>query len=172
MADERKHDLPDASSAAATLAGGAAGFGFGMLLSPLKSKIFFFVLTATLASGGWLIYRAVHGSGAENTIDSLAPWTLRAGVSFIAAFVFAYLVRKVVKIALLIGALLVGGAILIHKLGLGLTTSDIDHLKDNIAHTAESMQHTADSWWTTAKAYLPSSTAAGAGVWRGTKHNA
>ncbi|HLP85835.1 MAG TPA: hypothetical protein VK157_15905 [Phycisphaerales bacterium] len=172
MADEIKPELTDASSAAATIAGGAAGFGMGMLFSPLKSKIFFLVLAATAASAGWLVFRATNGAGESTALDSAAPWMLRAGVSFIAAFVFAFLVRKVIKVALLVGAILIGGAVLIHKLGLGLSTSDIDHLKDNVAETAQAVQRTADSLWATIKPYLPSGGAAGVGLWRGARHNA
>lgn len=172
MSEETKQQLDQSAAAAATLTGGAAGLGLGLFLSPFKSKIFFLVLTLTVASAGWLAYCSFTDTAGSDTLNALAPWTLRAGISFIAAFIFAWLVRKVVKLALLVGAVLVGGAILIHKLGLGLTAHDIDHLKTNVADAAATIQSTADTWWTTLKTYLPSGTAAGAGIWRGARHNA
>lgn len=170
---DQSNPLPEnAASSAATLAGGAAGLGMGFFLSPFKSKIFFIVLLLTLGSTGWLVARSFTDLHSNAALDSTTPWMLRVGVSFLAAFIFAWLVRKVIKIALLVGAVLIGGAILIHKLGLGLSTSDIDHLKDNVAETAQAVQRTADSLWATIKTYLPSGTAAGAGLWRGARHNA
>lgn len=172
MPDQPAPQHDPSASTVATLTGGAAGLSMGMFLSPLKSKLFFLTLILTLGSAGWLTYRALTDTAAGTSLDSFAPWTLRAGVSFIAAFIFAWLVRKVIKIALLVGAVLIGGAVLIHKLGLGLTASDIDTLKSNVADAAATIQTTADTWWTTLKTYLPSGTAAGAGIWRGAKHNA
>lgn len=171
MSDQSNPVPENAATSAATLAGGAAGLGMGFFFSPFKSKIFFVVLLLTLGSTGWLIARSFADIQSNAALDSASPWMLRAGISFLAAFIFAWLVRKVIKIALLVGAVLVGGAILIHKLGLGLTATDVEQLKANVADAAHTMQATADTWWTTIKTYLPSGTAAGAGLWRGARHN-
>jgi uncharacterized membrane protein (Fun14 family) len=171
MSDQTNPVSENAATSAATLAGGAAGLGMGFFFSPFKSKLFFVVLLLTLGSTGWLVARSLTDMHGNAALDSATPWMLRAGISFIAAFIVAWLVRKVIKIALLVGAVLVGGAVLIHKLGLGLSASDIDHLKSNVADAANTMQATADTWWTTIKTYLPSGTAAGAGLWRGARHN-
>jgi uncharacterized membrane protein (Fun14 family) len=157
------------ANVATTAASGAAGAGLGLISSPFKSKIFLLVLLTTLGSAGWIAYRAVNDTASESFVDNAAPWLLRAGISFIAAFIFAYLVKRVIKLALIVGGVLIAGAIVIHKLGLGLSASDVDNVKDHVRDAAAAVQQQADTWWSTIKTYLPSGGAAGAGLWRGAR---
>ncbi len=144
----------------------------GLLFLPLRSKMFLLASLGVLFGGGTMVANAMN----EGTVSGLAldasPWALRVGISFIAAFVFAYLVRKAIKWGLILGGLLIGGAILVHKLGLGLSADDVASLKHHVDEVARTAQHAADTLWANIKTYLPSAGSAGFGLWRGAKHDA
>jgi hypothetical protein len=110
-----------------------------------------------------------HFGVSGDALVSWAPWMLRIGVSFLAAFVFAFLVKRVIMLALLVGGIALAGAFIIHKLGLGLESSHVEAVKDSVAHAAHEVQAYADSTWAHIKQYLPSGGAAGAGLWRGAR---
>lgn len=158
------------ADATTTAAAGAAGLGLGLITSPFRSRLFKLALLAMIASAGWLAYRAAFGgTGVQTTPDSVAPWLLRLSISFAAAFVFASLLRRALKLAVLVGVALVGCVYAAHKLGLGVTAADVENVKHQAADAATAAQHAADGWWAAAKPYLPSSGAAGVGLWRGSK---
>lgn len=161
----------------ARVAGGAAmGLTLGLLFSPLRSKLFVLALLGTLAGAGVLVYGAVKGDEASSGVLSSgslrdgAPWALRVGVSFMAAFVFAFLLRKVVKWALLVGGTLIAAAVLVHTLGLGLSAEHVEQVRDAVESSAEVAQDAASSLWARITPYLPSGGAAGLGMWRGARH--
>ncbi len=147
----------------------------GLLFSPLRSKMFMLACLGVLFGGGTMVANAMKEGSAAGSMPSLAmdaaPWALRVGISFIVAFVFAFLVRKAIKWGLILGGLLVGGAILVHKLGLGLSADDVASLKQHVDEVARTAQHAADTLWANIKTYLPSAGSAGIGLWRGAKHD-
>ncbi len=96
---------------------------------------------------------------------------MRVGVSFIAAFVFAFLVRRAVKWALIIGGVLTAAAYFLNKLGLGISHDQLVELQNHVQSGADAVQHSADSLWeSTIKPQLPNTSAAGVGLWRGLRH--
>ena len=139
----------------------------GLLRGAFGSKLF--ALAALLTAGG-VCYHALAKGGTPETA-SWSLWAMRIGVSFLVAFLFAYLIKRAIKTALLVGAVLIGGAILLHKLGIGVSDEHLASLKDATARSAEYIQHQADTAWATIKTYLPSGGAAGAGLWKGARHN-
>lgn len=160
---------PIAANAGA-VTGGLAGAGLALATAPLRSLLFKLAAAALLGSAGWLAYRAVTGSGANpGTLDAVAPGLLRVSISFLAAFVFAYALKRANKLALLVGLVLVGCVYAAHKLGLGLSAADVENLKHQVADAASVAQHAADNWWAQVKHYLPSGSAAGVGLWRGSR---
>ena len=73
--------------------------------------------------------------------------------------------------ALLIGGTLIAGAMLLHWLGLGVSTEHVDALKEGLQHTTTAIKQQGDHMWEIAKTYLPSGTAAGAGLWKGARQD-
>lgn len=149
-----------------------AGRGVWRLLTaPLRSKLFMLGLLVTGLGAALVAAPALgkHFGGSGDALVSWAPWMLRVGVSFLAAFVFAFLVRRVITLALLVGGVALAGVFIIHKLGLGLDSSHVEAVKDTIASTTQEVQAYADSTWANMKQYLPSGGAAGAGLWRGAR---
>jgi uncharacterized membrane protein (Fun14 family) len=147
-----------------------------LFLLPFKSKLFALATLAVLFGAGTMIYNAAQAhNGGGGSMDNLAidaaPWSLKAGVSFIAAFVFAFLLRLAIKMALLIGGTLIAGAMLLHWLGLGVSTEHVDALKEGLQHTTTAIKQQGDHMWEIAKTYLPSGTAAGAGLWKGARQD-
>ncbi len=156
------------NSAAGLAAGTIAGAGLGLFFSPLKSKLFLLALLATGAAAYFVVSAGMKDPAAAP--PEWAPTTLRVGSSFLAAFVFAYLVRRAIVMALLIGGALVAGAVVLHKLGLGVSQEHIDTINQTVSDATEEVQKTADSAWTHIKPYLPSGGAAGFGLFRGARH--
>jgi len=139
----------------------------GLFFSPFKSKPFLLALIGTL-TGVFFVVKGQVVEGARS--PPWAIWSMRIGISFIAAFAFAFLVRRAVKWALIIGSLLIAAAYMLNKLGIGISQQQIADLQDSINAGAENIQHAADSAWASVKPHLPSSGAAGAGLWRGMRH--
>ena len=156
------------TSVAGVAAGAIAGAGLGFFLSPLKSKLFLLGLVATGAATYFVVGAAMKEPAAAP--PDWAPSTLRVGSSFLAAFVFAYLVRRAIVMALLIGGVLVAGAVVLHKLGLGVSQEQLDTINQTVSDATEQVQKTADTAWTHIKPYLPSGGAAGFGLFRGARH--
>lgn len=167
MSDERQKSSDSDGSLIGTAAAVGAGSLFGLFFSPFKSKLFLLALIATLA-GGYFIVKQSQDSTAE--VPGWAPWAMRIGISFVAAFVFAYLVRRAIKWAIIIGGALIAGAFFLNKLGFGITQDQIEQLKEQVNDSEAVIKQTADSAWTAIKPHLPSSGAAGAGLWRGVRH--
>jgi uncharacterized membrane protein (Fun14 family) len=158
----RDNDKPLAVGVVAGAAGGLAG----LLTSPLRSKLFLVALLATLAGGGYVLYGQIQS---DTPVPAWAPNAMRIGASFVAAFAFTFLVRKAVMTALLVGGTLVAGAILLNKLGVGITQSQLDALKHQIEEGAQAIQQAGDSTWNQLKHYLPSGGAAGFGAYKGAR---
>lgn len=156
------------TSVAGVAAGAIAGAGLGFFLSPLRSKLFLLALLATGAAAYFVVSAGMKDPAAAP--PDWAPTTLRVGASFLAAFVFAYLVRRAIVLALLVGGVLVAGAVVLHKLGLGVSQQQVDTINQTVHDAAEQVQKTADSTWTHIKPYLPSGGAAGFGLFRGARH--
>lgn len=156
------------TSAAGAAAGAIAGAGLGFFFSPLKSKLFLLALIATGAAAYFVVSAGMKEPAAAP--PDWAPTTLRVGSSFLAAFVFAYLVRRAIVMALLIGGVLIAGAVVLHKLGLGVSQEHIDTINQTVHDATEQVQKTADTAWTHIKPYLPSGGAAGFGLFRGARH--
>lgn len=157
----------DQASHAATAISAGAGSLMGLVTSPLRSKLFLLALTATIAGGGMLAKAAINHEPAP---PGWASFAFRVGASFVAAFIFAYLVRRTIVLSLLIGGGLVAIAITLNKLGIGITDSDLKELNEQVHKTAETIQTSADSAWAYIKTYLPSGGAAGFGFLRGVRH--
>lgn len=162
---------PDRDGIVERAAKGAGKGAWRLLTAPLRSKLF---LLCTLFTGTGAALVAVPGLAnglgpAGETLAAWSPWLLRIGVSFLAAFIFAFLVKRVIKLALLVGGAAVVGAIVIHKLGLGLESEHVAAVKTTVADAAQHAQAYADGVWANIKQYLPSSGAAGAGMWRGAR---
>lgn len=168
------HDDTSLLAGSATAAtAGLAGAGLALVTSPLRSWLFKLALVAVLGSAGWLGYRAATGGTADPGMpDSIAPWLLRVSISFLAAFVFAYTLKRAIKLALLVGVVVVGCVYAAHKLGLGLSAADVENVQQQMADAASAAQHAADGWWAQVKHYLPSGSAAGVGIWRGSRLSA
>lgn len=150
----------------------SAGKGlFRLITAPLRSKLF--VLGALVTGLGAALIAvpalAKQFGGSGDQLVSWAPWMLRIGVSFLAAFIFAFFVRRVIKLALLVGGAAIIGAIAVHKLGIGLESSHVDAIKSTVQNVTAEAQAYADSTWATIKHYLPSGGAASAGLWRGAR---
>jgi uncharacterized membrane protein (Fun14 family) len=124
-----------------------------------------------LFGAGAMIYNAAQAESMDNLAMDAAPWSLKAGISFIAAFVFSFLLRLAIKMALLIGGTLIAGAMLLHWLGLGVSGEHIDSLKEGMQQTAAAIKQQGEAMWETAKQYLPSGAAAGAGLWKGARQD-
>lgn len=150
------------------VAAAVTGVGLGLFFSPFRSKLFLLALLAT-GAGAYFVASASMKQPAVAPPE-WAPVALRVGVSFLAAFVFAYLVRRAIVMALIVGGILIGGAVLLHTLGLGVSQQQLDSLGQTVHDTAEKMQQTADSAWAHIKPYLPSGGAAGFGFYRGVRH--
>jgi hypothetical protein len=148
----------------------SAGKGvFRLLTAPFRSKLFLLGCIVT-GLGGALIVAPTLGKqfgGMGDTLVALSPWMLRVGISFLAAFLFAFFVKRVIKLALLVGGSAVLIAIAVHKLGLGMSAEHVDMVKDTVTHATQEAQAYADGLWASIKPYLPSSGAAGVGMWRG-----
>lgn len=139
---------------------------FGLVTSPLRSKLFLLAVVATLAGAGMIGWTGMH----DQAPGAWAPWCVRVGASFIAAFVFAYLVRRALIAAVLIGGGLIAIAVALNKLGLGVSREHMDTIDREIHAGTEAVQSAADSVWQTIKTHLPSSGAAGVGLFSGARH--
>jgi len=145
----------------------AGGSVVGMFTSPLRSKLFMIAVLATVAAGGALAWTSLKG---DPSPGPWAPWCLRLGISFIAAFVFAYLLRRAIIAAVFIGGALIGIAVLLNKLGLGLSREQLDSIDEQVRSGTEAVRTGAESMWQTVKPHLPSGAAAGFGLFRGALH--
>lgn len=95
-------------------------------------------------------------------IDENAPATVRYGASFIAAFLIAYALKKVIKSVLLIAGLLIG-AILTLKY-LGLFNYDWVSAQSQVEQGVEFARTEGEKFRGTIMGYLPSGLSAGAGA--------
>ncbi|GEM_PF-1546858 len=146
------------------------GFRWSRLIFlPFKSKLFALATIAVLFGAGALAYNAINQGAVDGLALDAAPWSLRAGVSFMAAFVFAFLMRLAIKMALIVGGLLIGGAMLLHWLGLGVSAEGIEQLKEGVQHATATIKAQGNAYWETAQQYLPSGGAAGLGLWKGSR---
>jgi uncharacterized membrane protein (Fun14 family) len=144
---------------------------FSLVFAPLRSKLF---LLATLLAGGGagsIIYQNMNGTGSAAT-SSASTWAFRIGISFVVAFLFAFLVKRAVKFALFVGATLVAGAYFLNKLGIGVTEQHMQSLEEGTKGAAGWLQLQADTMWAKVSQYLPSGVTAGFGLFRGARHAA
>lgn len=139
---------------------------FGLVTSPLRSKLFLLAGIATLAGAGMIGWAGMN----DEAPGAWASWCVKVGASFIAAFVFAYLLKRAMIAALLIGGVLSAVAVALNKLGLGVSSEHMDTIDREIHAGTEAVQSAADSVWQTVKAHLPSSGAAGVGLFTGARH--
>lgn len=100
-------------------------------------------------------------------IDENAPATVRYGASFIAAFLIAYAMKKVIRSVLLIAGLLIG-AILTLKY-LGLFNYDWASAQSQVEQGVEIARTEGEKYRTTIMGYLPSGLSASAGAIFGAK---
>lgn len=143
-----------------------------LLLIPFRSKLFLLACIGVAFGAGSILTDSAKAGAMPDFALEAAPWALRVSISFIAAFIFAFLVRKAIKYGLILGGLLIGAAFLIHKFGLGFSADDVASLKHHVDEVARSAQHAADTLWANIKTYLPSAGSAGVGLWRGARHDA
>jgi len=104
---------------------------------------------------------------APRTVDELAPATFRFGFAFVVGFFLAWLLRKVIKVALLLA-----GAIAILLIVLkqtGIIDLDFDTLQGSVEQGVGVAREKAGQFKSFVLGYLPSGASAAAGLFMGMK---
>lgn len=144
---------------------------------PFRSKSLWLAIFITLAGAAWWGV-SVATSGRATPVESASsyssvshnetggspppPAAVRYGTSFIAAFLIAFVLKKLIKSVLLIAALLVG-AILALKY-LGVFNLDWASAQQQVEHGVSFASAEGEKYRVLAMGYLPSGLAAGAGA--------
>ncbi|MFO0833232.1 MAG: hypothetical protein U0637_15470 [Phycisphaerales bacterium] len=128
-----------------------------------KSGSFRYSVIATiLAAGVWFYSSTI--AGAPELLARYSPSVTRICLSFAAAFLVGFLVRKILKAVFIAGLLLAGLFFAAKLAGVKL---DLSVLKETTDHAVEGTRSLAHRLGEVAKNYLPSTFAASVGLWRG-----
>ncbi len=120
------------------------------------------VIAAIIAGGSWAYSSTI--ADAPGWLSGAAPVVTRLCLSFAAAFLVGFVVRKMLKAVFIVGLLL---AVLFFGAKLLGIKIDLSAIKDTTEQAVEGTRSLAQRLGEAAKHYLPSTFAASIGLWRG-----
>lgn len=128
-----------------------------------KSSSFRWAVIATIIAGGSWAYSSTIAD-APGWLSGAAPVVTRICLSFAAAFLVGFVVRKMLKAVFIAGVLLAGLFFAVKLMGIKV---DLSAIKDTTEQAVEGTRSMAQRLGEVTKHYLPSTFAASLGMWRG-----
>lgn len=122
---------------------------------------------ALLAGAGWM--RGDAGDDGGALWASVGRWGAGVGLSFLAGFVFAFLLRRTLGKAMVWAGVLVALAWGAHQLGL-VGKGDVERVRADTGELIDAGRRTADSLWSSVRPLLSSGVAVALGLWRGARN--